>query len=118
MPLKKGSSRAAVSANIRTEIAAGKPRRQAIAIALHTAHPHGDKKHIDTNSSAHDAGHPDHVELRRRKMAAATQRMGRDHVGEAMRRAPRMGSHGAEAVEEHHNEPSGAGDFDADSTYP
>jgi len=34
MPLKSGSSRAAVSSNIRTEIAAGKPRKQAIAIAL------------------------------------------------------------------------------------
>ena len=37
MPLQKGKSRQAVSANIRTEIAAGKPRKQAIAIALNTA---------------------------------------------------------------------------------
>ena len=37
MPLKKGSSRKTVSSNIRTEIAAGKPQRQAIAIALSTA---------------------------------------------------------------------------------
>lgn len=37
MPLKKGSSKAAVSSNIRTEIAAGKPRDQAIAIALDIA---------------------------------------------------------------------------------
>lgn len=37
MPLKKGSGQKAVSSNIRTEIAAGKPRKQAIAIALHTA---------------------------------------------------------------------------------
>lgn len=36
-PLKKGSSRKTVSANIRTEIAAGKPQKQAVAIALHTA---------------------------------------------------------------------------------
>jgi hypothetical protein len=34
MPLVKGSSRAAVSQNIKTELAAGKPRAQAIAIAL------------------------------------------------------------------------------------
>jgi hypothetical protein len=37
MPLKSGSSRAAVSANIRTEVAAGKPQKQAIAIALSKA---------------------------------------------------------------------------------
>jgi len=37
MVLKKGSSRKTVSANIRTEIAAGKPRKQAVAIALSTA---------------------------------------------------------------------------------
>jgi hypothetical protein len=37
MPLKKGTSRAAIAANIRTEKAAGKPTRQAVAIALHVA---------------------------------------------------------------------------------
>ena len=36
-PLRKGSSRATVSKNIRTEIKAGKPRKQAVAIALDTA---------------------------------------------------------------------------------
>jgi len=34
MPLKKSASKRAVSENIRTEMAAGKPQRQAIAIAL------------------------------------------------------------------------------------
>jgi hypothetical protein len=34
MPLKKNASKAAVSANIKTELGAGKPRKQAIAIAL------------------------------------------------------------------------------------
>lgn len=34
MPLKKGSSRATVSSNIKTEMGAGKPQRQAVAIAL------------------------------------------------------------------------------------
>ena len=34
MPLKTGSSPKAISSNIKTEVAAGKPRRQAIAIAL------------------------------------------------------------------------------------
>lgn len=37
MPLKRGSSRATVTANIRTEVAAGKPHDQAVAIALHQA---------------------------------------------------------------------------------
>ena len=37
MPLKKGSSRSVVSSNIRTEVAAGKPQKQAVAIALNTA---------------------------------------------------------------------------------
>lgn len=34
MPLKKGKSREAVSANIKTEMEAGKPQKQAVAIAL------------------------------------------------------------------------------------
>jgi hypothetical protein len=37
MPLKKGSSRAAISANIKTEIQAGKPQKQAVAIAYSVA---------------------------------------------------------------------------------
>jgi hypothetical protein len=37
MPLKKGKSRAVVSENIKTEIAAGRPQKQAVAIALNTA---------------------------------------------------------------------------------
>jgi hypothetical protein len=37
MPLKQGKGRKAVAANIKTEIAHGKPRKQAIAIALSAA---------------------------------------------------------------------------------
>lgn len=37
MPLKKGYSRRSISQNIRTERKAGRPQKQAVAIALDTA---------------------------------------------------------------------------------
>ena len=37
MPLRKGKSKAVISANIKTEIKAGRPQKQAIAIAYSKA---------------------------------------------------------------------------------
>lgn len=44
MPLRKGKSQKAISSNIRTEIAAGKPQKQAVAIALDVARRSPSKK--------------------------------------------------------------------------
>lgn len=42
MPLKKGKSKSDISSNIRTEVSAGKPQKQAVAIALNTARKSGE----------------------------------------------------------------------------
>lgn len=44
MPLKKGSSKKTISDNIRAEIAAGRPQKQAVAIAMNTARKSGGKR--------------------------------------------------------------------------
>jgi hypothetical protein len=43
MPLKQGYSKKSVSSNIKTEMAAGKPQKQAVAIALNTARKAAEK---------------------------------------------------------------------------
>jgi hypothetical protein len=43
VPLKKSGSKQAISQNIRTEIKAGKPQKQAVAIALDVARRSGAK---------------------------------------------------------------------------
>jgi hypothetical protein len=46
MPLNKRPTRGAISQNIRTEVAAGKPQKQAVAIALNTARQAGAPKSV------------------------------------------------------------------------
>jgi hypothetical protein len=44
MPLKRGAGKKTISSNIKTEMAAGKPQKQAVAIALDVARRSKKKK--------------------------------------------------------------------------
>jgi hypothetical protein len=62
MPLIKSKSKKAVSSNIKTEMAEGKPQKQAVAIALNTARsagakiPKGKARKTEGNSNPKRAG--------------------------------------------------------------
>lgn len=62
MPLIKSKSKKAVSSNIKTEMAAGKPQKQAVAIALNTARssgariPKGKARKTEGNSNPKRSG--------------------------------------------------------------
>ena len=56
MPLKKGYSRKSIAKNIKTEEKAGRPRKQAVAIALNVA-----------RKAAEKAGKPSKAPKRKRK---------------------------------------------------
>jgi hypothetical protein len=62
MPLIKGKSKAAISENIRTEMHAGKPQKQAIAIAMSTARKSGKKKKSFAKMAGHNPPKPHHAD--------------------------------------------------------
>lgn len=58
MPLMKGSSQKTISKNIATEVRAGRPMKQAAAIAYAEANPKGGQTVKGTHSTGHQIEHP------------------------------------------------------------
>jgi len=88
MPLKEGSSREVVGSNIRTEIAHGKPQKQAVAIALSKAGLSRDNM-PDNDTMPKDLGGPPAVDQSMdcpptglNKTTPAMKPLGRDAVGQ------------------------------------
>jgi hypothetical protein len=74
MPLRKGSSRAVISENIREMVAAGHPQRQAVAAALRTADKGAKMNH------PHEGHHP-HEKHPMEHHGGREQREGHKHDG-------------------------------------
>ncbi len=49
MPLIKSDSKKAIAQNIKTEMAHGKPQKQAVAIAMNTARKYEQKKKVSSD---------------------------------------------------------------------
>lgn len=91
MPLKKGTSREAISENIATEIRAGKPRKQAIAIAFSEARKEEKvmvKKRKKKSHTAKSAGK--HARKRSMKRSSSKTRKGHIPIRILLRRLPKL----------------------------